>query len=126
MELEREQFKKLYEDAHGLSIYLERKFASLQLDHKRDEAEAPKMASLSVKVEDDVRITNLEVLQTDFCQMGNYRLSESDNESFKTLRRQGRRNIRTFFVDHVAERRESCSSRGLFTSFSIMSIAVCL
>ncbi|CAO4385014.1 unnamed protein product [Caenorhabditis nigoni] len=57
LEAEREQFKKLYEDAHGRSIFLERKFASLQLDQKRDEAEVTKASS---HVEDDAKITKLE------------------------------------------------------------------
>uniref|UniRef100_A0A1I7UAI7 GRIP domain-containing protein n=1 Tax=Caenorhabditis tropicalis TaxID=1561998 RepID=A0A1I7UAI7_9PELO len=58
LEAEREQFKKLYEDAHGRSIFLERKFASLQLDQKRDEEESPKPASHST--EDDGKLTKLE------------------------------------------------------------------
>ncbi|CCD64587.1 GRIP domain-containing protein [Caenorhabditis elegans] len=57
LEAEREQFKKLYEDAHGRSIFLERKFTSLQLDQKRDEAETPKVVAA---VEDDIKIAKLE------------------------------------------------------------------
>uniref|UniRef100_A0A8R1E0U3 GRIP domain-containing protein n=1 Tax=Caenorhabditis japonica TaxID=281687 RepID=A0A8R1E0U3_CAEJA len=60
LEAEREQFKKLYEDAHGRSIYLERKFASMQLDQKKTEEEAPRVASMSAKVEDDAKIIKLE------------------------------------------------------------------
>ncbi|CAI2356791.1 unnamed protein product [Caenorhabditis sp. 36 PRJEB53466] len=60
LEAEKEQFKKLYEEAHGRSIYLERKFASLQLDQKRDEAEIPKVATLTTKAYDDDKVTKLE------------------------------------------------------------------
>ncbi|CAL2049706.1 unnamed protein product [Caenorhabditis brenneri] len=59
LEAEREQFKKLYEDAHGRSIFLERKFASLQLDQKRDEAETSKVAS-STSSEDEKKLAKLE------------------------------------------------------------------
>lgn len=59
LEAEREQFKKLYEDAHGRSIFLERKFASLQLDQKRDEAETPKVTSSS-STEDEKKLAKLE------------------------------------------------------------------
>ncbi|EGT30197.1 CBN-KLP-8 protein [Caenorhabditis brenneri] len=60
LEAEREQFKKLYEDAHGRSIFLERKFASLQLDQKRDEAETSKVAS-STSSEDEKKLAKLEI-----------------------------------------------------------------
>ncbi|CAB3400062.1 unnamed protein product [Caenorhabditis bovis] len=61
LEEEREQFKKLYEDAHGRSIYLERKLASLQLDQKKSAAEAPKENSIDPgKREDDFRVIKLE------------------------------------------------------------------
>ncbi|CAI5454127.1 unnamed protein product [Caenorhabditis angaria] len=64
LEEEREQFKKLYEDAHGRSIYLERKFASLQLDQKKSHEDEIAKTHLQknhvVLEEDDFRITKLE------------------------------------------------------------------